>query len=126
MTAMAGLQLQERNQQNLINQKQAQAQQQHQQHQQRQQQAPAPVARMAEDPIPAPMPQRPNNGVNAPPVVNAVQSPVGVPGTTTWQEGMPIVFGGGQQAGAGAAGKQGQGGQPVDGRWDAGKGLRFG
>ena len=118
-TAMAGLQLQERNQQNLINQKQQQ-----QQHQRmNQQQTPAPVARMVEEPIPAPMPQRPNNGVGSnapPPVVNAVQSPP-AGGPTTWQEGMPIVFGGGTQAGGGAASKG-----PVDGRWDAGKGLRFG
>lgn len=117
VTSMAGLQLQERNQQNLIGQKQAQQQQ-------RQQQAPAPVARMVEEPLQAPMPQRPNNGMHAPPVVNAVQSPVG--GGGTWQEGMPIVFGGsGGQAGSGAPAKQGQGGA-VDGRWDVGKGLRFG
>ena len=83
---------------------------------------------MVQEPIPAPMPQRPNNGVGSnapPPVVNAVQSPSG-PGPTTWQEGMPILFGGGggaqNQGGGGSGGKGG----PVDGRWDVGKGVRFG
>lgn len=116
-TAMAGLHLQQSTQQNLLNQKQ------------QQQLYVPPPARMVEEPIPAPMPQRPNAAQSPPAVVNAVQSPsVG----TTWQEGMPIVFGG-QQASTGAVkenrlpsnGVPGSSGT-VDGRWDAGKGVKFG
>lgn len=87
-TAMAGMQLQQTTQQNLMNQKQ----------QQQQQQA-APPARMVNEPMPAPMPQRPNASQAPPAVVNTVQSPPA--GTTTWQEGMPILFGN-QQASSGA------------------------
>lgn len=99
--AMAGLQLQQSNTQNLLNQKQ-------------QQQQMPPQARIVEEPIPAPMPQRPNAAHAPPAVVNTAQSSIV---NATWQEGMPIVFGG-QQASVGASG-------PVDGRWD-GKGVKFG
>lgn len=82
----------------------------------------------------APMPQRPQA---QPPPAATVQSPVGgrmeaSPVTqqqpTTWQPGMPIVFGGlggggGQQAQPGGA----QGGGKVNGvgTWDPSKGVRF-
>ena len=105
-TSMANLQLQQSTQQNLMNQRQQQAQQ-----------HVAPIARMVEEPMPAPMPQRPSN--QSPAVVSNVQSPP-LPPQTTWQEGMPIVFG--QQASAGA-GKDARG--QVDGRWDATQGVKF-
>ena len=112
-TAMAGLQLQQTNSQNLLSQRQQQ---------QRQQQHVAPTARMAEEPIAAPMPQRPA-GQPAPAVVNAVQSPA----PTTWSPGMPVVFGnqaaGGAKPGTGSS--SGNAG-PVDGRWDLGQGIQFG
>ena len=110
--AMAGLQLQQSNQHDLMNQRQ------------QQQQRVVPPARMAEDPIPAPMPQRPIAN-QSPPVVAAAHNapPSGFPSlphTMTWQEGMPIVFGGQPHApGATSA-------APTDGRWDAGKGVKFG
>ena len=124
-TAMAGLQLQQSTQQNLMNQKQRQQQQ-----QQQQQQYVPPPARMVEEPIAAPMPQRPNVGQTAPVVAgDAAQSSPSVPAQTTWSENMPIKFGGGQTAGGAAkangAPPNGPGG-PVDGRWDKGHGLKFG
>ena len=116
-TAMAGLQLQQTHSQNLLSQRQQQ---------QRQQQQVAPAARMAEEPIAAPMPQRPV-GQPAPAVVNAVQSPA----PTTWSPGMPLVFGNQLGAGAGGGAKPGAGSSngstgPVDGRWDLGQGIKFG
>ena len=116
-TAMAGLQLQQTHSQNLLSQRQQQ---------QRQQQQVAPAARMAEEPIAAPMPQRPV-GQPAPAVVNAVQSPA----PTTWSPGMPLVFGNQNGAGAGGGAKPGAGSSngsagPVDGRWDLGQGIKFG
>ena len=127
-TAMAGMRIQEQNQANFSQQRAQQQQQQAQQRQaqaqtyalspqqqQQQQQHPPPQARM-QGPMAAPMPQRAANA--QPPPVASVQSPA----VQTWQEGMPIVFGGGAQAGPGA--KQG-GGQPVDGRWDPNMGLQF-
>ncbi|KAK5163704.1 pH-response regulator protein palA/rim20 [Saxophila tyrrhenica] len=85
-TSMAGLQLQQNTQQNLLQQKQYQQQQQ----QQQQPQQPAPQARMAQAPLAAPTPTRPNVPANVPPVVSTQdqQKP------PTWQEGMPIRFGG--------------------------------
>ena len=109
-TAMAGLQLQQSTQQNLMSQRQ-----------QQQQQVPPP-ARMVEEPMAAPMPHRPNVGQPAPPVVNAVQSPPNVPVPTTWNEGMPIKFGGQTVPGASSNGP----GAPVDGRWDKNQGIKFG
>lgn len=107
-TALAGLQLQQNTQQNLLSQK---AQQ-----QKAQPQHVPPPARMVEEPIPAPMPQRPQQ---QPPPVAAVQSPA-MPANQTWQEGMPIKFGGPPPAG----------GQPArgaaNGTWDPAKGVKFG
>jgi len=112
--AMAGLQLQHNTQQTLGQQKQQQQErqserlQQQQQHYQQQLTAPqarmgsATQARIAQEPMPAPMPTRPNVPANAPPVVHAVP---------TWQEGMPINFGGG-------------GGKAKV--WDESQGVRFG
>lgn len=127
-TAMAGMNLQAANQQNLYQQRQTQ----------QQNQPPAPQARMlGEEPMAAPMPQRPNVPANAPPVVNSVQSPVASQasmGPTTWNEAMPIRFGStgsdGQaqqdqqqpQGPAAAAGRR----RLVDARWDASQGVKFG
>jgi len=107
-TAMAGLRLQQTNSQSLLGQKQQQ--------QQQQQQYAAPTARMAQSPIPAPVPQRPSAAQQPPVVVSAAQSS---PVNATWQEGMPIRFG--NQP---ADGHQPNG--PIDGRWDAAKGVKFG
>jgi len=132
-TGMAGLKIQQQNQHSLLSQKQAQQQAQQarpqQQYRYQQQQHVAPQAPMA-----APMPQR---AVQPPPVAS-VQSPAlagagaGVhtsPATTTWQEGMPIRFGGGQsQPGAGGGGGKTNGGGPAGiggGTWDPSKGLWF-
>ncbi|KAK4896545.1 pH-response regulator protein palA/rim20 [Elasticomyces elasticus] len=125
--AMAGLQLQQQNQESLLAQKHAQNQAQQERHRQQQQQQQqqasrqyaAPPARMTQEPLQAPMPQRPQQ---VPPAVANVQSPP--PGPTTWQEGMPIVFGGQQQTGAGAK-SNGTQQQAVDGRWDPSQALRF-
>ena len=107
-TALAGLQLQQNTQQNLLNQK---AQQ-----QKAQPQHVPPSARMVEEPIPAPMPQRPQQ---QPPPVAAVQSPA-MPANQTWQEGMPIKFGGPPPA----AGQPARG--AANGTWDPAKGVKFG
>ncbi|KAK5711709.1 pH-response regulator protein palA/rim20 [Elasticomyces elasticus] len=125
--AMAGLQLQQQNQESLLAQKHAQNQAQQERHRQQQQQQQqqasrqyaAPPARTAQEPLQAPMPQRPQQ---VPAAVANVQSPP--PGPTTWQEGMPIVFGGQQQTGAGAK-SNGTQQQAVDGRWDPSQVLRF-
>lgn len=111
-TALAGLQLQQSNQHSLRSQKQQQAQQQHV----------PPPARMVQEPIAAPLPQRPSAGHQKPPVVKTAQDSPVLPANTTWQEGMPILFGG-QQTTPGA---QHPNGVPVDGRWDVGQGVRFG
>ena len=108
-TAMAGLHLQQSTQQSLMGQRYAQQQQQSHM---------APAARMVEEPIPAPMPQRANQP--PPPVVSSVNSPPALAMNSTWQEGMPILFGG-QQAPMGATKDK-----RVDGRWDAAHGVRFG
>ncbi|KAK4610380.1 pH-response regulator protein palA/RIM20 [Fulvia fulva] len=68
------------------------------------------------NPIPAPMPQRVNQ---APPPVANVQTP----DVTTWQEGMPIVFGGG---GGGGAQQQKGKGKAAGGTWDPSMGVQFG
>lgn len=95
--SMAGLTIQQSNQANLRQQKAQQTA------------AQSPAARM--EAMPAPMPQR----VQAqPPPVAAMQTPA----VKTWQEGMPIVFGGG----GGGAGD----GAAKDGRWDPSKGVNFG
>ncbi|TKA75835.1 hypothetical protein B0A55_04376 [Friedmanniomyces simplex] len=131
--AMAGLQLQQRNSESLMAQKhaqgQAQQQQQYrhqQQHQPQNHQQTPPQARMMaqHEPLQAPMPQRPQQ---QPPPVASVQSPVSVPTTqhTTWQEGMPILFGGTSQVGTGAKANGAPQPQPVDGRWDPAQGVRF-
>ncbi|TKA71017.1 hypothetical protein B0A55_06035 [Friedmanniomyces simplex] len=134
--AMAGLQLQQRNSESLMAQKHAQGQAQQQaqqqqyryqqQHQPQNHQQTPPQARMMaqHEPLQAPMPQRPQQ---QPPPVASVQSPVSVPTTqhTTWQEGMPILFGGTSQAGAGAKANGAPQQQPVDGRWDPAQGVRF-
>ncbi|KAK5110747.1 hypothetical protein LTR62_005624 [Meristemomyces frigidus] len=123
--AMAGLHLQQQNQQNLLSQKTAQAhtrQQQQQQHQAGQQQRASPQARMHEHQIPAPMPQRPQ--AQPPPVVANLQSPApAATGLTTWSEGMPIVFGG--QAAPASSKTNGSTAHPVDGRWDPSQALEF-
>ncbi|KAK3671893.1 pH-response regulator protein palA/rim20 [Recurvomyces mirabilis] len=119
-TAMAGLQLQHQNQQNLLSQKHAQAHARQQQHNTQQQHA-APPARMIDEPIPAPMPQRPQA---QPPPVAKIQSPEPIStGPTTWQEGMPIVFGGPQPASGSKANVSNT--QPVDSRWDPAQGVKF-
>lgn len=113
-TAMAGLQLQQSNQQNLMHEKQAQQQQQ-------QLQFVPPPARMVEELIPAPTPQRAQSYAS-----QRMPTLPTLPAQTTWQEGMPIVFGGSPQpAGGGAANGQ-SGAGPVDGRWNAGQGVKFG
>ncbi|KAI7194785.1 BRO1-domain-containing protein [Hortaea werneckii] len=85
-------------------------------------------------PMAAPMPQRPAQ-VQQPPAVVGLQTPQ-IPQQTTWQEGMPIVFGG--QQGSATAGAGGGGGgerQHVNGgaagnaeqqqTWDPSQGLKF-
>jgi programmed cell death 6-interacting protein len=111
-TSMAGLQLQHNTQQHLLQQRQ------------QQQQYAAPQARMVEEPMPAPMPQRPNVPSNAPPVVNAVQSPQPAgQAQGTWSEGMPIMFGGGGGQGrTNGSGPATTGG----GAWEPGQGIKFG
>ena len=110
-TAMAGLQLQQSTQQNLLSQKQ---------HQQQQHQYVPPPARMVEEPMAAPMPQRPNVGQPTPAVVDAVQSPPTMPAQTTWSENMPIKFGG-QTAGGATNPKVAS----PNATWDKGKGIKF-
>ncbi|KAK3714167.1 pH-response regulator protein palA/rim20 [Vermiconidia calcicola] len=103
-TAMAGLQLQHDNHHNLRQQQKEQQQQ--QQYVQPQQ------ARTA---IPAPMPQR----APAAPPPAVVNSP---PLQTTWNEAMPIKFGGqGGGGGGGAARASG-----ANGAWDQSQGIKFG
>ena len=112
-TAMAGLQLQQSTQQNLLSQRQ-------------QQQHIPPPARMVEEPIQAPTPQRPITGQSAPAIVSSVQSPSAVSASTTWNENMPIVFGGPQPS-SGASNQSSQPGQgSMDRRWDATQGVKFG
>lgn len=85
-TAMANLQLKQNTQaQNLLNQRKAQS---NAPPPQQQQQPPQQQPRAEEPSIAAPMPQR--VAVHPPPVAMAKSPPV----TATWQEGMPIVFGG--------------------------------
>lgn len=115
VTAMESLHLQQTNQANLIEQRAKEAAS------RRGSVNPnvslLPGGAGGEDPIPAPAPKR---VAQPPPVANA-QSPVSIPGTgqggTTWQEGMPIVFGGVGGAGVGAQQKQ---------TWDPSKGVSFG
>ena len=132
-TALANLQLQQNTQHNLLSQKAQQQQQQQQQHQQQQQkrqqqqqQYVPPPARMVEEPLAAPMPQRPQA---QPPPVTTVQSPPTVPASVpaTWQEGMPIAFGntGGGSGGPAKAGTKANGAAGGDGRWDPSQGLQF-
>nr|POE52045.1 ph-response regulator protein pala/rim20 [Quercus suber] len=109
-TSLANLQLQQHNQQSL------------RQLQQAEQHAATPAAaaavtRMGQEPIPAPTPQRPP--VQPPPVTTAQSPSLPPAGQTTWQEGMPILFGG---AGAGAASTPGA---KPNGTWEASKGVRF-
>lgn len=110
-TSMANLQLQQQNQHSLLQQKQAQQKQQ-------QQHIMSPASRMGKESIPAPVPQRPQA---QPPLVASVQSPALSTGPTTWQEGMPILFGG---AGVGSTG-QGTKSSGLPGTWDPSKGVRF-
>jgi programmed cell death 6-interacting protein len=112
-TAMAGLAIQQQTKQSL-----------QQQQQNQQSQYGAPQARMVASPgqeaLPAPTPQR----VQPPPPVTAVQSPGPIsPQQTTWQEGMPILFGGNQ--GAGGQQQAGPGGANGSTTWDPSKGVRF-
>jgi programmed cell death 6-interacting protein len=108
--AMAGLRIQQSNQANLRQQKAAQEQQ----------HAAPPARAVGQEPMPAPMPQRPQA---QPPPVATVQSPA----VQTWQEGMPIVFGGGAPAQAQQGAPQGsRAGSAVDGRWDPARGVNFG
>lgn len=97
-TAMANLQLQQNTHaQNLLSQRKAQ------------QHNPPPPQQQSDHPIAAPMPQR--VAVHPPPVAMAKSPPV----TATWQEGMPIVFGGPAATG-----------QPKgNGTWDPSKGVQF-
>jgi hypothetical protein len=76
---------------------------------------------MTEESIAAPMPQRPA-AHPAPAVVNAVQSPA--PAAPTWNENMPIVFGG--QNAAGASKPSASSPNAGAGTWDAGQGIKFG
>lgn len=110
-TAMANLHLQQNTQQNLISQKHAE--------QQRQQSGVSRGQQVVPEPMTAPAPLR---AAQPPPpvVMNTVESPPALPVNATWQEGMPIVFGGPQQTSTNGAGV------PVDGRWDAAKGVKFG
>jgi programmed cell death 6-interacting protein len=110
--AMAGLRIQQSNQANLRQQKAAQ------------EQHTSPPARVVgQEAMPAPMPQRPQA---QPPPVAVAQTPT----VQTWQEGMPIVFGGppgGASASAGGQSQQGsRAGSTVDGRWDPSRGVNFG
>ena len=111
-TAMANLQLQQSTQQSLLNQKQ------------QQQRFVPPPARMVQEQIPAPTPQRTGGAQSPPGVVNAAQT---MSVNNTWQEGMPIVFGTQQPSiSTGNTGASASSNVPVDGRWDAGKGVKFG
>ncbi|WPH01903.1 Hypothetical protein R9X50_00475700 [Acrodontium crateriforme] len=127
-TAMANLQLQHQNSQHLLEQKRTQAAAQQQQLQQQQQQnnhfitSPPTPLRASNEPMAAPTPQRPQI---QPPAVTTVQSPALVPAQMTWQEGMPIVFGGGAGGSSASGGNASGASSGVDGRWDAGKGLKF-
>jgi programmed cell death 6-interacting protein len=110
--AMAGMRIQQSNQANLRQQKAAQ------------EQHTSPPARVVgQEAMPAPMPQRPQA---QPPPVAVAQTPA----VQTWQEGMPIVFGGppgGASASAGGQSQQGsRAGSAVDGRWDPNRGVNFG
>lgn len=98
-TAMANLQIQQRTKSSLV------AQRQQQQH------LPTSARVADQELIPAPMPQRPQA---QPPPVTAVQSPG--PVQTTWQEGMPIVFGAPDRA---------QDMPKTNGMWDPTKGVKF-
>ncbi|KAI9687650.1 MAG: pH-response regulator protein palA/rim20 [Bogoriella megaspora] len=90
-------------------------QQQRQSQIRQQQQVNATMGRSAqEEPIPAPMPQRPPNG---PPQSTPV------PVTGTWNPEMGIKFAAVTTPMSGANAQQGQ---PRDGRWDPSQGLRFG
>jgi programmed cell death 6-interacting protein len=106
--AMAGLRIQQSNQSNLRQQKAAQ-----------EQHAAPPARPVGQEPMPAPMPQRPQA---QPPPVAAVQSPA----VQTWQEGMPIVFGGNPPAQAQQGAQGSRAGSAVDGRWDPARGVNFG
>ncbi|EMC97375.1 hypothetical protein BAUCODRAFT_68852 [Baudoinia panamericana UAMH 10762] len=110
--AMAGMHLQQQNQQSLISEKNAQARTQQPQPQQHV----PPTARMVEGAIAAPTPQRPQ--AQPPPVTAVQESP-----QTVWQQGMPMVFAG-PKAAAGTNGGM-NGATAVDGRWEPSKGLRF-
>ncbi|KAK5138371.1 hypothetical protein LTR08_003432 [Meristemomyces frigidus] len=126
-TSMANLQIQQQTHQDLLGRKEAQQQQQAQYQRQSLPRAsgtpsfgPTPQQRMGSsrpEPMAAPMPQRPN----AQPLAVA-QTPVPAE-QTTWQQGMPILFGnsGGGQAQAGGKANAGPGGTT----WDAGKGFKF-
>lgn len=133
-TSLAGLRIQEQTQQDLLARR-------------REQTAPRQNDAVAiGTPMPAPVAQRPAQVKGVPPVVAAAEldslrlaangQDVGVAesvaGTsqqtqTTWQEGMPIRFGGGAGgAGAGRAqGQQGQANGGTAGTWDPSRGLRF-
>ncbi|KAK5127596.1 hypothetical protein LTR85_006936 [Meristemomyces frigidus] len=118
-TSMAGLRIQRETERDLSGRREAQQQAQAQQKIQQQQNVPPPARMGGQEPMPAPMPQR----VQAqPPAVTTVQSPAGA--QTTWQQGMPIVFGGvggGGQAQSQAGKTNGNG----NGTWDATKGVKF-
>ncbi|USW58432.1 Putative vacuolar protein-sorting protein Bro1 [Septoria linicola] len=104
--ALAGLHLQQSTQANLLQERAAEAAS------RRGSIQPAPP----EDAIPAPKPQR--VGQQPPPITN-VQSPVhAMPANQTWNENLPIVFGGGGGPPQGKAGGSGQ-------TWDPSKGLAF-
>jgi len=98
-TSMANLQIQQRTKDSLVSQRQ----------QQQKQRITAPARIADQEPIPAPMPQRPQA---QPPPVTDVQSPGAV--QTTWQEGMPIVFGATTPSMSTA-----------NGTWDSSKGVKF-
>lgn len=111
-TSMAGLRIQQERERELGGEKRREALR-------YQQQAISPgTIEQSAPPMPAPMPQRP---LGQPPAVTAVQSP---PPQTTWQEGMPILFGG---VGSGGQAQQGakSNGNGAGGTWDASKGVRF-
>jgi hypothetical protein len=48
------------------------------------------------------------------------------PAVQTWQEGMPIVFGGNSPAQAQQSAQGSRAGSAVDGRWDPARGVNFG
>ncbi|KAI7354763.1 BRO1-domain-containing protein [Hortaea werneckii] len=144
-TSMEGMRIQEQTQNQLLAEKEAQASQQRQARgfnggngSRSSSNAPSgatrsPTTTASEStttPMAAPMPQRPAQ-VQQPPAVVGMQTPQ-IPQQTTWQEGMPIVFGG-QQGSAAAAGAGGGERQHVNGAgggaeqqtWDPSKGLKF-